>query len=159
MRGVKSGDVIQALSTLHNSNLERQREQALFQQLRRRERPSIEDFFTCSSPTPKSNLNIEKELLLYMKVRPRRLKPLANTVRPSPVGSPIPQLDGKTVLRSLRRKPRPFQGGVEVYTDWDVHCSLQMKRQRPNFRFNAIRDMKSLQAYKNPFTRSQDISP
>jgi len=156
MRGVKSSEVIQALSTL--SNLERQREQALYQQLRRRERPSIEAFFTSASPSPKSNLNIEKELLLYLKVRPRRLKPLAQTVRPSPALSPTPHLDGKKVLSSLRRKPRPFQGGVEVYTDWDVHCSLQMKRHRPNFRFNAIRGMKTLQAYKHPFSRSEDIS-
>ena len=155
MRGVKSTDVIEALSTLASSDFERQKEQSLFQQLRRHELPSIASFFTSSTPSPRSNnLRIEKELLLYMKVRPRRLKPLASTVRPSPVLSPTPRLDGKLVLQTLRKKPRPFQGGTEVYSNWDIHCSLQMKRQRPNFRFNAIRDMKTLRAYQSPFSLS-----
>ena len=48
---------------------------------------------------------------------------------------------------------------MEIYSDWEVHCSLHMKRVRPNFRFNAIRDMKSLRAYHNPFALSTALSP
>jgi len=160
MKGAKSSDVIHALSTLANSDFQRQQDRALLQQLQRREHTSIDRFFsptpTCSNKPP---LGVERELMLYLKVRPRRLKPIPQSMRVSPALSPVSQLDGKSVLKSIQKKPRPFQGGSEIYSDWDVHCSLHMKRVRPNFRFNAIRDMKSLRAYHNPFALSTALSP
>ena len=157
MRGVKSNEVIQALSTLED--LERKKERDLFQQLQRRELPSIEGFFSPQHTVSKSRLGVEKELLLYLKVRPRRLKPLSNSARPTPVLSPTPTLDSKTVLTALRKKPRQYQGRLETYSDWDVHCSMQMRRERPNFRFNAIRDMKTLRAYRSPYSTFDALSP
>jgi hypothetical protein len=157
MRGVKSSDVMHALSTLANSEIDQNR--ALLRQFQRREHASIDRFFSPSPASPKAKLGAERELLLYLKVRPRRLKPIPLSMRVSPVLSPTRELDGKLLLKSIQKKPRQFQGKTEIYSEWELHSATLMKRNRPNFRFNAIRDMKTLRAYHNPFSLSGALSP
>ena len=141
--------MIQALSKL--SDAEKQKERDLRQQLRQRERLNIDEFFSSPKAARKSSNAAEKELMLYLKVRPRKLKPIAGSVQPSLCSSPTNELDTKSVLQTLQSpKPRKYQGKHRIYSDWEIHTSTQLKTHSRNFRSQAIQNMKNIEFSHSP---------